>query len=356
MAIEITPLSGDLKTVFEIEKGLTEYALTHPINLKNTLIKDHDISDTTLLKASFVNTHWEDVVYQDAIITNVTFKGGSLNDISFSDSILTNVVFEDMSIEQAEFTNARLINVLFKSCKLTNSNFENLQSSKVIFDNSDLNEISFFQSQLDITISNSKLFESGSFIGLKTGSKIAIMKSLIGPNSEFDKSNLISFTAIDSTFVDAKMNFATIDELVIKNSELDFPIASGDFNKVRLENIKDSILLGLSKINTLTIEDCQEDIDINLLESKFKNIAIRNCLVSELNISDAYGEKIHLSQIKASDVDLSSLIVKEMILTDFTITDSANFQGALAEESQVTNFKIKTGAKVIMDGTNIKFH
>ena len=49
-------------------------------------------------------------------------------------------------------------------------------------------------------------------------------------------------------------------------------------------------------------------------------------------------------------------MVKNLILNKVSITEDASFNGALAEESLITNFSIKKGSKVNMAGTNIKFN
>ncbi|MFV1985316.1 MAG: hypothetical protein ACC657_17345, partial [Thiohalomonadales bacterium] len=71
---------------------------------------------------------------------------------------------------------------------------------------------------------------------------------------------------------------------------------------------------------------------------------------------NAKGERIQLSHMQVGEANFSTIMVKELVLTDFSIIDNANFNNALAKESQVSNFKIKSGAKIKMDGTNINFH
>jgi len=350
----IKPLSGELKNVFEIEKALTEYALTHPIDVKNTLIKEHDISDTTLLKGSFINTNWDDVVYQNSIISNVLFKDGDMYDISFADSTLTNVVFENMEMEKAEFINAKLINVTFKNCKIVDSEIRNLRASKILIEDSELQDVSFYQSELDVTIKNTKIHEQGEFISLKAGSKVLIEDSFIGPYSSFDSSNLSSFTVKNSVIKRAKMNDATVDEIVIEDTKMFFPIANGTINKIKIRNVN-YIELGQSKINSLTIEECKEDSDLLLAEMQFKSISIRNCPAESLVFGDSKGDKISISNMQIKSAEFDNLIVKELIMNNISINSNADFSGALAEESLVTNFNIKAGTKVNMEGTNIKF-
>ncbi len=351
----IKPLSGELKNVFEIEKGLTDYALTHPINVKNTLIKEHDISDTTLLKGSFINTNWDDVVYQNAIISNVLFKDGDMYDISFADSTLTNVVFDNMVIEKAEFINAKLINVTFKNCKIFDSEIRNLRTSKIIIENSQLQKVSFFESELDITIKNTKIHEQGEFLGLKAGSKILIEDSLIGPYSEFDHSNLLSFIVRNSVIKNSKMNNSTVDEIVIENTKMDFALSGGTFNTVKLINNEEFVSLGRAKFNSLIIDDCKDDFGISLRKTAFKTISVRSCPFEIINVSKAKGEKLSISSSNIREAKFNNLAVKELILNNVKITNIANFSGALAEESKLTNFSIKSGTKINMEGTNIKF-
>jgi uncharacterized protein YjbI with pentapeptide repeats len=198
------------------------------------------------------------------------------------------------------------------------------------------------------------IIQSGSFMGLKAGSKVLIEDSKIGPNSQFDHSNILSFTMRNSTVIDSKMNNATVDEIIIEDTKMDFPIADGKINKIQMRAV-DQIKLGGSKINSLFIDDCKDNYGVYLYDIIFKSIIINNCPTEKMDISDAKGEKLNIRKMDTINADFSKLVVKELTMNDITINSKADFSGALAEESVVTNFSIKQGSKVNMDGTNIKF-
>jgi len=349
------PLSGKWLEAIKLKPDeLTAYVAKHPMKLNNVIIKNESISKSTINGAEFINTDWDDSFAKETLISNTIFKDGDIYDTSFARSTLTNVTFEGMDLDKIEFVNAKLINVTFKKCRIQNSNFSFLHMSKVLFEDTEMKDISFYQSEVDLTFKRVNVHQSGNFRKLKTGSKITIEDSFIGNNSEFDYSNLVSFTVKNSTIENSKMNNAIVDEIIIEDTEMDFPIANSTLNKVRMRAIN-LVKLGGSKINTLMIEDCKENRGINLYDTVFKSISIRNCPTEEMDISDAKGEKLQITQMDILKADFSKLFVKELKMNNITISRKADFSAAMAEESLVTNFSIKAGAQVKMDGTNIKF-
>jgi uncharacterized protein YjbI with pentapeptide repeats len=350
------PLSGQWLNVFKLKPAeLTAYVAEHPMKLDNVLISKESISKSTIIGAEFKNTYWDDSFAQNATISNSIFSGGIMHDTSFADSTLTNVIFENMKMEKAEFINARLINVTFKNCKIFDSEIRNLRTSTINIENSELTNVSFFESELNITIKNTKIHEQGDFLGLKAGSKVLIEDSLIGPYSEFDFSKLQSFTVKNSVIKNSKMNDATVDEILIENTKMDFAMAGGTFNNIRMRNNKNFISIGRSKFTSLLIDECNDDFGISLRKTIFKTVSIRNCPSEIINASNAKGEKFQISNSNIGEAKFNGLIVKELILNDVNITKIANFEYTMAEDSLLTNFKIKSGSKVNMTGTNIKF-
>jgi hypothetical protein len=135
---------------------------------------------------------------------------------------------------------------------------------------------------------------------------------------------------------------------------MDFPIANGTLNKVTMRNVN-SVILGKSTIKSLIIEDCMDNSDILLFRTTFKTISIRNCPTDKISFRKSKGEKISINDMQIRNAVFGNLATKELIMNNITINGKADFSGALAEESVVTNFNIKQGTKVSMDGTNIKF-
>jgi hypothetical protein len=147
------------------------------------------------------------------------------------------------------------------------------------------------------------------FLGLKAGSRVLIEDSLIGPYSEFDNSKLKFFRVKNGVIKNSKMNDATVDEILIENTKMDFPIANGILSNVTFRNVN-FIELGESRINSLTIEDCKENTDILLAETIFKSISIRNCPADTLLFGEAKGDKIRISDMTIKDAIFKKLIVK----------------------------------------------
>jgi len=335
MFVKVTPLSGKWLKVFKLKPDeLTAYVAKHPMKLKNVLIKNESISKSTINGAEFINTDWDDIFAQNAIISNTIFKNGDMYDTSFADSTLTNVIFDHMDLDKVEFINAKLINVTFKNCRIQNSNFYLLRMSKILIENSEMKDINFFESEIDITLKKVNIHESGGFMGLKKGSKVTIEESQIGPYTTFDHSNISLFIVKNSTIEKSKMNDAVVDEIRIEDTEMNFPIVNGTLNKVFMRNVN-FIVLGESKINSLVIEDCKENTDIYLDEMIFKSVSIRNCPTDKLVFGDARGDKISISDMQIKRAEFDTLIVKELKMNNITISRKADFSAAMAEESLV---------------------
>jgi uncharacterized protein YjbI with pentapeptide repeats len=352
------PLESKWNDLFQAKpEVITEFSRIHGIHLKNTEINHHDLSESHFINDSFENVNFNDSIFQDGSLTNVTFRGGTIFDTSFGKSVLTNVTFENMIMEKAIFVSAKLINVTFKNCRIYNSHMHNLNASKVTIEDSELNKVEFFDSELDITLKNTKVIELGMFGGLKPGSRVTLEDSYIGPYSDFSSSNIVSFKAIRST-LDSFPLGGNIDEVILDKSTLDFTLGSANIDRLNVTDCNIVLLShGEASIRSVNINGCPTVAErLSFMDSVIEEINLRDCDIASFSLWDAKANKLNISNSKLGLVQNEGLMVNELTLHNVEFTGETIFKGAQAKDTELFKVTFEPTATLDATGSNIPFN
>jgi uncharacterized protein YjbI with pentapeptide repeats len=352
----IKPLDSKWDKLFRAKADvITEYSRLHAIHLKNTELKHHDLSLSHLINDSFENVNFEDSIFQNGSLTNITFSGGTLYDTSFGRSTLTNVVFENMIMEKAIFVGATLVNVTFNNCKIYNSHLHNLVGSKFIIEDSELNNVEFFDSEMDITLKNTKVIEQGKFSGLKPGSRVTLEDSYIGPYSSFKYSNIASFKAVRSELDRFSMG-ESIGEMTLENSKLDFTLGDASIDRLIVTDCEvDRLSHSDALIKHASISNCKNSTEVFFIKSALGDLNIRDCDLSELGIFESKVSKINIANSKFIKTVSPKTVTKEFILHNVTFLGETDFKGAQADDTELFKVTFAPSATLDATGSNIPF-
>jgi len=350
------PLDTQWEKLFrEPPDAVTAYSASHVIYLKNTEVVGHSLS-----KSDLVNDKFEDVIFKDArfqrgTLTNVLFNGGSMEGTSFWGSTLTNVRFENMTITDSVFAGATMLGVTFKNCSIYNSKIHSLHTSKVTIEDSELSVVEFFDSELDITLRNTKIIEQGMFGGLKPGSRVTLENSYIGPYSDFSFSNIASFKAMGSELDRFSMG-DYVGEVILDDSTLDFTLGSAAIDQLLVRNCNITRLShGDALIKHASISDCKTSTEIYFIKSILGDLNIRNCDLKEFGTIESKINRINLSNSTFGEVVSQDMIAKELILHNMTFTGNTDFRRALADDTELFKVIFSPSATLDATGSNIPF-
>jgi uncharacterized protein YjbI with pentapeptide repeats len=336
---------------------ITKFAQESPIHLKDVRIVDHDLSDSIIPNAVFENIEWQDFVAIDSQFINTKFIGGTVERSGFSRSILTNVTFENMVFYNVEFVAAMLIDVKFKSCKIYDSKMHSLNASNVTIEDSELNKVDFFDSELDITLKNTKVIELGKFSGLKLGSRVTLIDSYIGPYSSFKYSNIASFKAVRST-LDSFPLGGNIGEVILDKSTLDFTLGSANIDRLNVTDCNIVLLShGEASIRSVNINGCPTVAErLSFMDSVIEEINLRDCDIASFSLWDAKANKLNISNSKLGLVQNEGLMVNELTLHNVEFTGETIFKGAQAKDTELFKVTFAPTATLDITGTNIPFN
>jgi uncharacterized protein YjbI with pentapeptide repeats len=352
----IQPLPEKWNNVFkDTPNAITQFAAENPIHLKNVRVVDHDLSDSIIPNATFENVEWKDFVAIDSKFTNTEFIGGSIESSGFSRSIFTNVTFENMTLYNVEFISATLIGVTFKNCKIYDSKIHSLHNSKVTFEDSELNNVEFFDSELDITLKNTKVIEQGKFSGLKPGSRVTLEDSYIGPYSSFKYSNITSFKAVRSELDRFSMG-ESIGEMTLENSKLDFTLGDASIDRLIVTDCEvDRLSHSDALIKHASISNCKNSTEVFFIKSALGDLNIRDCDLSELGIFESKVSKINIANSKFIKTVSPKTVTKEFILHNVTFLGETDFKGAQADDTELFKVTFAPSATLDATGSNIPF-
>jgi uncharacterized protein YjbI with pentapeptide repeats len=350
------PLDSKWEKLFkEPPEVVSAYSAGNEIYLKNTEVIGHSLSKSDLINDRFENVIFKDARFQRGTLTNVSFVGGSMEGTSFWGSTLTNVVFQDMTIVNSVFAGATMINVTFINCNIYDSKIHSLHNSKVTIEDSELNNVEFFDSELDITLKNTKVIEQGMFGGLKPGSRITLEDSYIGPYSDFSSSNIASFKAVRSELDRFSMG-ESIGEMTLENSKLDFTLGDASIDRLI---VTDCEVIRLSHSDALikhaSISNCRNSTEVFFIESVLGDLNIRDCDLSELGIFESKAVKINIANSKFIKTVSPKTVTKEFILHNVTFLGETDFKGAQADDTELFKVTFAPSATLDATGSNIPF-
>jgi len=356
MATTIQPLPDKWDILFKDSPDvITKFATETPIHLKNVRIENHDLSDTTIPNAVFENIEWSDFVAIDSHFINTRFTGGIIESSGFSRSTFSHVIFDSIIFTDVEFIAAKLIDVTFKNCKIYNSKLRGLINSKILIENSELSNVEFYESELDITLKNTRVIELGMFGGLQPGSRVNLDNSYIGPYSDFSYSNIASFKAVNSVLDQFPMG-DYIGEIVLEKSVLNFTLASANIDSLIVSDcIIKKLTHGDAMIRSVIVKDCPSTNRLSFMTTTIEKLTIRNCNVSSFSLWDAIVGIINISNVKLDKGENEGLKAKELILHNVTFTGETIFKGALADHADLYKVTFSHGATLDASGSNIPF-
>jgi len=324
------------------------------------LLDDLDISTQKISSKKFTNCEWSNVSAIATEFTNVEFNNCKFKESTFQNSKFVNVTFNNCTLFATRFYNSDFIKVKFNKSKIVDNKldffkgFSSLKQASVEFIDSELVNLTFNKSSGHFIFINSKFLDTNSS-KLLAPSSIRFENSTI-ENSDFSNSTLTSFTLKNTEIKDSKMNDATVDEITIDDSTIAFAIAGTKINTFIARNIKGKKLaLGRSTINKLTISGCDKMEKISLSKTQFNELTISDCKNTYLKASNSKGNKISIRNSEFDIAKFKGFFSKELIFSNMIIKKQADFENAIVDESQITNFSIKSGSKVNMNGTNINF-
>jgi uncharacterized protein YjbI with pentapeptide repeats len=352
------PLDSKWVTLFkEPPEVVTAFSVSNEIYLKNTEVNGYSLSKSDLINDRFENVVFKDARFQRGSLTNVSFSGGSMDATSFWGSTLTNVSFENMNIANSVFAGATMIGVTFKNCKIYDTKIHSLSTSKVTIEDSELNKVEFFDSELDITLKNTKVIELGMFGGLKPGSRVTLEDSYIGPYSDFSSSNIASFKAVRSELKGFALgDFTGKAELI--SSKLNFNLGHGHFGSLNVHDCE-IVLMSSSKgasFDSITIDDCRNSQEIFFIHANIKDLNIRNCDLSRFGPINSKIISTTISNSRFVLTDADDVLFKELTLHNVNFVGDTIFKNALADETELFKVTFEANATLDATGSNIPFN
>lgn len=344
----------DWKKLFNNPEKLTEFATTNNIIITDESIESFDISGIKLVRAEFNNTHWKNIKGYNLEAKELLFKNSTLESVLFPYSKIETAVFENVKFNDVSFVGSTLKKVTFINCKINNSRIRNLIASNIIIKDSTIQNSEFFQSELEIQIIDSEVKES-KFYSLKPGSSV-ILENTSNIESNYQRSQLKLFRAVNSKIIDTTIADSEIDKLIIDNSYLDFSSGRAIFNEII---IKDSEIpnFGAIKIkaNKFTVSSCKENADISFAKSQIKEIRITDCDFSELYPIFITSDSLIIENSTIAETAFVESKIKDLTLKNITFTKEADFSDIKADNATIENITKGPNLKLIMDGANIEF-
>jgi uncharacterized protein YjbI with pentapeptide repeats len=261
-----------------------------------------------------------------------------------------------MIIVNSVFAGATMIGVTFKNCKIYDSKIHSLNASKITIEDSELNKVDFFDSELDITLKNTKVIELGKFSGLKPGSRVTLIDSYIGPYSSFKYSNIASFKAIRS-ILDTFPLGGNIDEIILEKSSLDFTLGNTNINQLTVKDCKiDRLSHGEAIINHTSISNCDTPAEIYFIGSTLGDLDIRDCDLDEFATIESKIGSINIVNSKIEKTISSKTLAKEFILHNVTFNGETDFSSAQADKTKLFKVTFEPTATLDATGSNIPFN
>lgn len=271
-----------------VGKTIDQWVPTKEVNLEEIHFVDCVFTDITDLKVSL----------KKVIFENCTFRYISLNPDTNSEHFMREVVFIDCVFEDAYINGSSPNNPLITNCLFNNCFFGNVQLSDIRVTN-----CSFDCCRFNVTVKGEE--------------------SLIGwLNLNFCKGRLIFRGIKDISQIFSNRSGI---EYFIENTELEFFVASLDYNKINLTNVETYCIVGRGGVLALNADNStishsefngtSVELDLhnsNLRKNNFKNGCITAGII----------EKSTLSKNSMRSQDISKLGIKETKITDLDVENS----------------------------------
>lgn len=349
-------LDGDWINRFSDTKSFNQYSNTHNIELNDAIIKGARIPSSKAINFKFTNVEFIDFGGKESYWENGEFIDSEFNDFSFYNAHLKNVTFKNSKFLDTHFSKAKLENVKFIDCEITKSAFFNMRDSSVEFINTIIfdNEYKFSESQIQMRLIDSD-FRDTDMISLKEGSSIFIKNSTID-NADFLKSKMDSFILLNSKISNVGIGDAEINDMVLKDSHVNFSFAGSKVDSVTVEN-SELTNLGVTNIinKTFNVSNCKGDSDLSFFEANLGDVEIANCDFDELYFSYSTSNSISIDTSKISETDFTEATVNNFKFHNISLIKEADFSDFKPEKSTIRNITKASTLKLIMDGANIEF-
>ena len=104
------------------------------VDIKDTLILNSKIQNTSFDFGAFINSEFEVLTFNNCKFHNVSITGSNFKTVIFLDCDLSNMVIESCKFEDCKFINCKTSNKLFELCLFSNITFEktNIQIQTII--------------------------------------------------------------------------------------------------------------------------------------------------------------------------------------------------------------------------------
>ena len=278
-------------------------------NFTDKIIRQTDLSNTSLVKTTFSGLD----------IKNVNFANAILVEANFEDTNLTGVSFESADLNKINFSNATLHETNLRETNLSKSNLKNIE-----YRDSDAKGVNLAGADLTGATLKGVGFTNADFTG-------AILIE-----SDFSGINLAEAILKESNFENANLTGASL-----MNTDLSKVILNGaDLTDA---NLKDADLTGAdltgANLNGITLTNA-------ILErANLPGADLTEILLKEVNLSNANLKDVNLSGADLTGADLTGANLNGITLTN-AILERANLPGAdlteiLLKEVNLSNANLK---------------
>ncbi|HFD31758.1 MAG TPA: hypothetical protein ENJ28_03455 [Gammaproteobacteria bacterium] len=327
--------------------------------IENIEISGFALRDKDIENIQFTSVDWTDINAESKKFNHVIFEDCSLKNVNFRNTTLINVTFKNCTLTNVVFNNSIIENLRFEESKLvsTDSNVKNsyreLVADKITFEKTELKNINFFDSKAEFYFSHSKL-DDVTGMGLKPGSAL-YFSHVDAFDIDFSSSDLSTLEVKNSTIKKSKANGCTIGQVLLEDSQLDFPIADGiRFDSVISKNTGDVIVSG-TPIKKTYIENCPKDTNtIFVGGDAFDSIEIENCNATDIVFFRSKGKYVSIENADIYKLDFRQSNVEHLKLNNINIKTELYYDDTKIKKLETTNISFGADLDHTRENTNIE--
>ena len=336
-------------------EAFNAYAQEHPVALYNLTIKKP--MDGLRINQGVMDTvFWRYTSAKNSIIENIEFTNVAFEKMDFSNTVFRNVTFKGCVIANSRFRSATLDNVRFIDTMLVDNDFRKLNKSKILLDGVDSNNVTYSQSDIQIKIHNSKIYD-GSFKLLQAPSSIEITDSEF-VRTRIDGKRMQSFKMTNTMTKDAGISTQLEGDAIVDSGELkSFGLGVGAKNII-VRNLSDGhigVAGGKRSVSdNVLIENCKnmEGIAVGI-RGTVKQVVLKNIDSDKLSMQRSNLDSVQITDSEIKFWKLNEAKIKHLRIQNTSLTREANFQDATIEQHNLKDLNTRKYLKLKLDNSNI---
>ncbi len=334
-------------------EAFNTYAQEHPVALYSLII-DKPMDGLRINQGIINKVFWRYTTAKNSIIENVEFSNGAFERMDFSNTVFRNVTFKGYVIANSKFRSATLDNVKFIDTMLIDTDFRKLNKSKVVLERVDSSNVTYSQSDIQIKIHTSKIYD-GSFKLLQAPSSIEITDSEF-VRTRINGKRMQSFKMTDTMTKDAGISTQLEGDAIVDGGEIkSFGLGVGAKNVI-VRNLSDGHIgvAGSHHSETVLIENCKKMRGLSVgVDGQIKQVKISNVDSKELFVQASKIDVLEITGSKFKVWDFEEAQIKKLTVDNVSLTGTADFIGAAIQAHNLKDLKTRKYLKLKLDNSNI---